>query len=523
MSVTLRDRLLILTDRLLAVVLATLVVGTTLAFGGAVWWARPAVAILIVLFGLGWLVRAWLEGACRVTKSPLVLAGLFGLMLALVQLAPLPGPVAGWLSSRSRAIHTGGLFTDRVDASIERPEPVGGASPVSVDRSATLRWLVGASACLALFWGVGQFTDRLRHLLVVWGSVVAAFFANTTFAIVQLLSESGGLYGFLHPGSAGPNAPSLDNLLTAPNSTVLRLVSLSAEAGPHASWAVARPAESFLVGSLMGGPGAYLALGALGLPLGLGLTLHILAPRGSREDLWMRLSHSGSLGLVALLSGLVLLSAGLIGLLAGPWLSVPFVIGLCLVGLPVAWPSGLRWTAVGLTGASVVAVGLGVLVGAAWNDGLGIAGPLAARIEFAGSSPRVWGDAARVARDFPVCGSGLGSFAAIEPYYKTLDRAHTTAQSSLLQWLAEAGVVGLLLFLLGAAWCGRRLPAAIARVGTADRTLAFSLLGTVACFGVFSALHWTVELMAVALAASAVGGTLDRWLAGGTDLFVERS
>jgi O-antigen ligase len=170
-----------------------------------------------------------------------------------------------------------------------------------------------------------------------------------------------------------------------------------------------------------------------------------------------------------------------------------------------------------------VAIGLGVLTGAAWDDGLGSASPLAARSTFAGSSTRVWSDAVRIAHDFPLFGAGLGSFAALEPHYKTLDQAHTTAQSSLLQWLAETGVAGLLLLVLTVVWCCWSLPKAIGRVGTADRTLAFSLLGTVACFGLFSVLHWTVELPAVALAASAVGGTFDRWTAGGTDLFVGRS
>ena len=118
--------------------------------------------------------------------------------------------------------------------------------------------------------------------------------------------------------------------------------------------------------------------------------------------------------------------------------------------------------------------------------------------EFTQTRARVWTDAVQVARDFPLFGAGLGSFAAIEPHYKTIDQAHTTAQSSLLQWLAEAGLAGLLLFLLGAAWCAWRMPAAIRRVGSADRTLVSGLLGTVVCFGLFSALHWTVELVAVA-------------------------
>ena len=51
----------------------------------------------------------------------------------------------------------------------------------------------------------------------------------------------------------------------------------------------------------MGGAGAYLALGTLGMPLALAVTLQLLAPRGSREALWTRLGESGQGSLVVLL------------------------------------------------------------------------------------------------------------------------------------------------------------------------------------------------------------------------------
>ncbi len=83
-------------------------------------------------------------------------------------------------------------------------------------------------------------------------------------------------------------------------------------------------------------------------------------------------------------------------------------------------------------------------------------------------------------------------------------------------------MVGMGLVGLGILWCLVRLPGAIRRVGTADRPLAYMLVGVVVCFTLFSAIHWTIEVMAVALAGCAVLGTCNRWLAGGTDLFVER-
>ncbi len=46
---------------------------------------------------------------------------------------------------------------------------------------ATLRWLVAALICVAIFWSVSHFADRLSRLYLVWGSVVAAFFLNAAF------------------------------------------------------------------------------------------------------------------------------------------------------------------------------------------------------------------------------------------------------------------------------------------------------------------------------------------------------
>ena len=98
----------------------------------------------------------------------------------------------------------------------------------------------------------------------------------------------------------------------------------------------------------------------------------------------------------------------------------------------------------------------------------------------------------------------------------------TTAMSSLLQWGVEAGAVGLGILALAVLWCLIRLPSGLKRVGPIDRSLAHGLIGAALGFSLLAVVHWTVELPAVAISASALGGTWNRWLAGGTDLFVER-
>lgn len=517
----LRNRLLAATDRLTAAVLVALLAGTTAAFGGRVWWAPPALGGLCLALVLLGLTRVLLEWKMTVLKSPLTALGVLALGLGLAQLAPLPGGLSARLSPGSRAAYGLGMLPDRakeIDPTAEMPTEPEIRSPVSLDRPATLHWLAGATACLAIFWGVSQYADRLGHLYVVWGAVVAGFFLNTAVAAVQIACGARGLYGFIEPGLGANWAPTWNDLLAGPNSSVLRAAG-QARAG-HPVWALAVPDRPFLMGTQMGGPGAYLALGSVGLPLALGLTLQLLAPRGSRESLGVRLRQSGQGSLVALVYGMLLASAVIIGLLAGPVFSLAFAASLALVGLPSARSTGLRWGAVGLTLLALLALGSGVAVGEIWAASPVSPPPVAA--ESVRDSARVWADSLPIARDFPVLGTGMGTFASIYPFYKTEDGASTTAMSSLLQWWVESGIVGMGLLGLAVVWCVSRVPGALRRVGTADRSLAFGLIGAAAGFTLFSAVHWTVELASVAFAASAVGGAGNRWLAGGTDLFVER-
>lgn len=520
---SLRLRLLLTVDRVLAVVLASLIAGTTLGFGGTAWWGRPFVAVLTAATVLLGVARVLLEGKLRILKSPLAFFGLLAVVLAAAQLAPLPGRIARLLSPHAREVYAQGVMPGRAladDPDAELPAPVDSRSPVTLDRSATLRWLAGAVACLALFWGVSQFADRLGRLYLIWGSIVAAFAVNTVFAVVQVVCRANGLFGFIQPGSGPHWAPSAEDMLNNPGVNALRGVAGHANATLPA-WTALAPDRPFQLGSLLGGPAAYLALGSIGLPLTLALALQIMAPRGSRESLSARLGESGQGSLVLLLGGLLIAGGLLVGLIAGPLLSVPFAVALLLVGIPPAWSTGLRWWGVGLTVLVLSAVGLGIGCGewSARNP------ELLAPVRLAGlSAPfRVWTDTWRIIRDFPVLGTGLGSFASVYPHYKSHDAAHTTALSTVAQWVAETGLIGLALLVAAGLWSLSRLPEAVRRVGSADRALVFGLIGAAAGFTLYATVHWTVELAAIAIAVSALGGTWNRWLAGGTDLFVERA
>ncbi len=523
-NVNLHPRIMLATDRVMAVALVALVFGSAVCFGGAVWWFRPAVtAVTFVLVG-SMLTQHLLRGRVPFLKSPLSLLGLLALALGLLQLAPLPPALARTLSPTAHAVYSLGTLpglarTDLPSVRLDRPATV--RSPATLDRAATLRWLVGAAACLGIFWAVTHFADRLKRLYLVWGCVVAAFVLNAALALVQIVGHAEGMYGFLQPGRAPIWAPSLDDLLEAPGAASLRRL------GPRATPAAGVPDferialvpdKAFLFGTMMGGAGAFLALASLALPLALAIVLHVLSPRGSRESLAYRLDHRGQGGLTVLLLLMLVVSTFLVGLMAGPWYCTPFALGMAAVGIPRA--AGSRWLSFGLLSLLFASLGLGATLAVVWPITIGGQPPFTAMSgEF---SRLIWTEGLSLCRDFPLVGTGLGSFGTVYPYVKTHDASLTTAMSSVLQCGVESGSVGLGILAIGSLWCLFRLPVCLKRVGPADQTLAYGLIGAALGFSLWSVLHWTVELPAVAISASALGGTWNRWLAGGTDLFVER-
>jgi O-antigen ligase len=58
---------------------------------------------------------------------------------------------------------------------------------------------------------------------------------------------------------------------------------------------------------------------------------------------------------------------------------------------------------------------------------------------------RVWGDALRIVRDYPLLGTGLNTFAAVYPFYKSFSvrYAYPFAENDFLQLAAETGLIGL--------------------------------------------------------------------------------
>lgn len=520
---TFRERVIRASDRGTAVLLAVLLLGSVLAFGGAVWWFRPF--MILLSFGSAALqaTKFLLLGRMPILKSPLAFSWLAVLALAASQLVALPPTLARWVSPASHAIYSTGVVSELVerdDPGVELPQPANARSPVSLDRSATLRWLVGAAACLAIFWSVSHFTDRLNRLYLVIGCLIAAFLMNGALGIVQASCGATGLMGFIQPGQAPAWGPTWDDLLDSPGVGVARPVAAALRSGELKRPIVIVPDRPAALGTMMGGSGAFLALASLALPLAMAVLLTLIAPGGSRESLTLRLRQSGQGSLVILMVLLLAPSAFLVGMAAGPRFAWPFLASLAVVGLPAALVPGSRASALGFSSGLAIIIVLGAALAVAWPALLG--GPPPIEPLSWPSHRMIWTDAAQVLSRFPMVGMGLGGFSTIHPYFKSHDDMTTTALSSLLQFTLESGLAGLGVLVCACLWCLWRLPGAVGRVGSADWTLAQGLIGAAIGFTLWSTVHWAAELPAVAISASALGGAWNRFLAGGVDLFVDR-
>jgi MFS family permease len=458
-------------------------------------------------------------------KSPLTFLGLCALALGVAQLLPIPAAMARRLSPVAQEVWATGTWSrlvqeDDPDAATVPPAEV--RSPATLDRAATLRWLVGGAACLAIFWTASHFVDRRGRLFWMLGSVLGIFLLNTAMGIVQLGGGTEGLFGCILPGRTAVWGPTLDDLLDTPVPVALRRVEApSRDTRPAIENVAPVPERPRLFGTMMGGPGALLAMGSMALPLGLAVLLHVLSPRGSRENFGDRLGASGQGGLAVLLT--ILLSAGafLAGMMSGPWFVWPFAAAMVLAGLGGIAMPGARWAAGALTMLLLASLGLGATSAAVWPEYLGSQPPVPP-ISWE-STRRLWTDCRPILEDFPTLGTGLGTFPTVHAYFKSLDVPQGPAMSSALRCAVESGWAGIVLVALAALWSVCRLPFCLKRVGSADRALAHGLIGAAVGFTLWSILHWTVELPAVAISASALGGTWNRWLAGGTDLFVDRA
>jgi hypothetical protein len=500
---------------LIGALVALILVGSALGFGGLVWWA-PVVWVPLVWAGVGLLIfRLLLERRWGLMRSGLGLCVAAVAVLAVIQLLPLPGRVLGMLSPHAHEVHAWGTLgelarTDDPELGRQEAEPMRGT--ISLDRSATVRVLAWSMTCWGMLVLVSRYSRTQARTMLVWGSVVTGFAGLSLLGFLEWMGEGGQAIG--GPGTGVVMPTQLDAWQV---SAGYRL--RPAQGGMGAGWLMAEPQRARPVGLLHDGSRTLVPLGAVALPLALGMLLHRLAPRGSREGIWTRLH--GSIG--AAQAGLCGLVIG-VGLVMVGWTGGPLVLGAILLGLVTTvflawWGTGLTWRGVlgGLLGLGLAsAAGFWAWIRTAQGGGdiLSHAGSGAFRLA-------IWTDMLGMLRDFGTTGTGLGSFPRVYPLYKSMDLTVSDPGSGVLRWWVETGVLGMGLVLVGVVLAAWSIMRGVREMGGTERALAGGLVGAVLAAGFLAVVHPVVTGPASGLALAAVGGTALRWFSGATDLWLE--
>lgn len=499
--------------------LGGVLLASILCFGGQVSWYPAALAgsvtLVALLIGLRWLML----GSANIVRGPWLLIGFAILALGTLQALVLPAQAVAGLSAQAPGT-LARLEVEATGAVRDAPQSEDGPHgplSISANRSATVRWLIQFITLGVVFVLTSTFARSFRHTQMLLNALILALAVAVAVAGMQLIGDAPGAFGLWTVGQGPAWAPSTTDLLAGPITYVLRPIPTEGVPGP--AWLMKRPLTPFAIGPWIAGPGAFLALAALTMPLLCGSILDKLSPKGSVEPIGVRLRARGGVPALALHLMLWIAASGLIGFLGGLPLTAAVGVGVAACCLLASRKTRMTRAALGLgvvfLAASVACSCLGDAAGrpagASWLAKPGGWGQVRG----------LWSNAVVVAKSFPIAGVGLGASGDLWPYLKRHDVTSSTAQSAVLQWWAETGCAGVLLVGIGLVWMVCRAPGAWSAIGTNERPMAAGLLGSVLGLLAFSCIHWSIEQPAIALASAAILGCMNRWLSGGTDLFVD--
>ena len=403
-------------NRILQVSLVLIVILAPLPFGSvqepwlAVW--RGAIAILLLLWALMQILQR------RVSLVGTGLGWWVALLLGYVvlMLASMPSSLLNHISPEASRLY-------RLASEAATSAGLGPATArISLAPAETLGALLQLASCAVLFFLSVHVLRYQRAFVRAGAAMVASGTAVALIGIAQNVWSNGKIYWVFASGSGTPFGPFVN----------------------HNHFA------------------GYMEL-VLGMALGM-FAAEVSAVRerqsipglaGYFSWIWDR---TGGRALMLAVCSLVIAAALSVSLSRGGVLSVLLTAILFSTALFTAKVPNSRAVTLGLllVLALVAVLVISPRVRSRWQAGLDESG----RYRIA-----VWGDTLRMASEFPVTGSGLGSFRSVFPRFRSfvLQSETTHAENEYLQWLAETGVVGTLILLWIAVVFGSRIGARFAK------------------------------------------------------------
>ncbi len=382
-------------------ILMLLFVFTPIAFGSVEIWAfslmELGILLLIILWSIQNLTRSSafriqnLKSVIRNPQSAMPLLLSLFLMVVIFQMIPLPAEIAKVLSPKAYELRQS-LATGIPQFAIRNPQ-----FPISfipfLTKIEFYKWLT----LVALF----LFLLRWRYLGNGFRSI------NLLVIVIFFVGVFESLYGMFEFFSGHHH--------------ILHLKGISSVTGTFIN-------RNYFAGYLL-----------MVIPLGMGLlfshqALHGRPLEGWRERL-TRFDGKGLLtgfGIIVMILGLIF-SASRMGILS-------LLLSFTLISLLFKAPQSKK----GFSRSTLLILGLALLWGI-WIGLDAVISPFFNVSEDLKWRWSLWGDTLRIVKDFPVLGTGLGTFSQVLPMYKSfhMRRLVTHAENDFLQLASEVGLVGM--------------------------------------------------------------------------------
>ena len=384
---------------LTAVSIIGALVFSPLAFGAVEPWAYSVLAVLAYTALTAAIAKAIVTGSIRRLAVPMLLPAVLALLLVAAQYVEWPVGFLGAVSPRAVKVYQDAATSPGSEETIVSLSP-------SLYRHATRDALICLSSYVALFLATCAYVRSRKHVSRLAAAIVAVGFVTSLLGMMQNLSGTGKLYWWRELTHGGaPFGPFVSRNQFAAYAGICLFVGLGLllARGAHAAGSVrqwreglrrilaARVHQNFLVA---------FAVGVMGFAV-----------------VWS-LSRAGILSLMLSFAG-VLVALRVAGFARTKLLYVAAVVMIIL-----GWVTYLGWEPVISRLSSLEAVARDPLGDRRWQ---------------------MFADAGRMGLDFPVLGTGAGTFLSVYPFYRTLP-THAVTRSPHNEYLhvfAEAGFSGL--------------------------------------------------------------------------------
>lgn len=462
-----------------AALVAAMLFAGPMAFGAVEAWAWGALWVLAAAAAAIALLVWIREGRATIVFSPAAALAAVLAAVALVQLLPMPSRFMALAGERTGAVHHA-LFS-------------GWGNRISLAPGGTVEAFFKVTLVLLASFATLVLVRTRGMAFMLVAAVAAAALAASGAGIIQEGAPGKKIYGLRDLAAGAEVRPwrsaALDPALSA---GVARIEAVEATDGSGEGVFFRRTVN---VGDVFGPYANSNHFGGLlevALPVLLALMAGLLATRrqGWGNEGGLTGTAEGALVLIITFCVLVGVGAAVYAKSAGALggLATGFAVALFLMALSRQATAAAIGIFILLAGGAVAAVVL-------WEGDL--YAPM--REKLAGRAA-VWKTTWEAAEDFPITGSGLGSYSRVVPHYETTEAKFLFAHNDYVQLALEGGMATAGLAGLLALWqTGALIRGVFRRVGHYSSALCAGALGALAAVGFHSLFDYNMHVPANAL------------------------